>query len=205
MARKTDYFEGFIKLAEYSYNAAKLLDDTLRDFNKDSLQKTMKFMHEIEHTADLEGHEITKKLLKEFITPIEREDIMLLIHKIDDITDCIEDVLLHMYMYNVRVIKEDAIKFSGLILSSCEELIGALKEFKNFKKSKEIRSKIIAVNKIEEEGDNLYTEIVRKLHLTSMNAIDIMTWTIAYNRLEKCCDACEEAANVIESIILKNL
>ncbi len=205
MARKTDYFEGFIKLAEYSYNAAKLLDDTLRDFNKDSLQKTMKLMHEIEHTADLEGHEITKKLLKEFITPIEREDIMLLIHKIDDITDCIEDVLLHMYMYNVRVIKEDAIKFSGLILSSCEELIGALKEFKNFKKSKEIRSKIIAVNKIEEEGDNLYTEIVRKLHLTSMNAIDIMTWTIAYNRLEKCCDACEEAANVIESIILKNL
>ncbi|NLA13610.1 MAG: DUF47 family protein, partial [Tissierellia bacterium] len=79
MARKTDYFEGFIKLAEYSYNAAKLLDDTLRDFNKDSLQKTMKLMHEIEHTADLEGHEITKKLLKEFITPIEREDIMLLI------------------------------------------------------------------------------------------------------------------------------
>lgn len=200
MARKTDYFEGFIKLAEYSYNAAKLLDDTLRDFNKDSLQKTMKLMHEIEHTADLEGHEITKKLLKEFITPIEREDIMLLIHKIDDITDCIEDVLLHMYMYNVRVIKEDAIKFSGLILSSCEELIGALKEFKNFKKSKEIRSRIIAVNKIEEEGDNLYTEIVRKLHLTSMNAIDIMTWTIAYNRLEKCCDACEEAANVIESM-----
>ena len=64
MARKTDYFEGFIKLAEYSYNAAKLLDDTLRDFNKDSLQKTMKLMHEIEHTADLEGHEITKKLLK---------------------------------------------------------------------------------------------------------------------------------------------
>ncbi len=61
------------------------------------------------------------------------------------------------------------------------------------------------MNKIEEEGDNLYTEIVRKLHLTSMNAIDIMTWTIAYNRLEKCCDACEEAANVIESIILKNL
>ena len=205
MARKTDYFEGFIKLAEYSYNAAKLLDDTLRDFNKDSLQKTMKLMHEIEHTADLEGHEITKKLLKEFITPIEREDIMLLIHKIDDITDCIEDVLLHMYMYNVRVIKEDEIKFSGLILSSCEELIGALKEFKNYKKSKEIRSRIIAVNKIEEEGDNLYTEIVRKLHLTSMNAIDIMTWTIAYNRLEKCCDACEEAANVIESIILKNL
>lgn len=205
MARKTDYFDDFIKLAEYSYSAAKLLDDTLRNFNKDTLQKTMKLMHDIEHTADLDGHEITKRLAKEFITPIEREDILLLIHKIDDITDCIEDVVLHMYMYNVRIIKEDAIKFSGLILNSCEELIGAFKEFKNFKKSKDIHNKIVTINKIEEEGDNLYTEVVRKLHLTSQNAIDIMTWTIAYNRLEKCCDACEEAVNVIESVIMKNL
>jgi hypothetical protein len=207
MARKNDfdYFDSFIKLTEYSYSAAKLLDDTLRNFNKESLQKNMITMHDIEHTADLEGHEITKRLAKEFITPIEREDIMLLIHKIDDITDCIEDVLLHMYMYNVRVIKEDALKFSEIILAACEELIGAFKEFKNFKRSKDINNKIINVNKLEEEGDNLYTEIVRKLHLTSLDAIDIMTWTIAYNRLEKCADACEEAVNVIESVIMKNL
>lgn len=199
-----DYFDGFIKLAEYSYNAAKLLDDSLRNFNKDTLQQTMKTMHDIEHSADIEGHEITKRLVKEFITPIEREDILLLIHKIDDITDCIEDVLLHMYMYNVRVIRADAIKFSELILKTCEELITVFKEFKNYKKSKEIHHKIISVNRLEEEGDNLYTEVVRKLHLTTENAIDIMTWTIAYNRLEKCCDACEEAVNVVESVIMKN-
>ena len=206
MVRKHDfdYFDGFIKLAEYSYDAAKLLDDTLRNYNADTLQEKMKSMHDIEHAADIEGHEITRRLAKEFITPIEREDIIMLIHEIDDITDCIEDVLLHMYMYNVKVIREDAIKFSGLILTSCKELIDAFKEFKNFKKSKEIHNKIININRIEEEGDNLYTEIVRKLHLTTHNAIDIMTWTIAYNRLEKCCDACEEAVNVIESVIMKN-
>lgn len=199
-----DYYDGFVKLAEYSYRAAKLLDDALKNFNKDTLQQTMKVMHDIEHSADLEGHEIRKRLVKDFITPIEREDILLLINKIDDITDSIEDVLLHMYMYNVRMIKGDAIKFSQLILMSCEELIVAFKEFKNFKKSKDLHDKIIIINRLEEEGDNLYTEIVRKLHLTSENAIDIMTWTIAYNRLEKCCDACEEVANVIESIIMKN-
>ena len=206
MARKNDfdYFEGFIKLAEYSYSAAQLLDDTLRNFNADTLQEKMKSMHDIEHSADIEGHEITRRLAKEFITPIEREDIIMLIHEIDDITDSIEDVLLHMYMYNVKVIREDAIKFSGLILMSCKELIDAFKEFKNFKKSKEIYNKIIRINRIEEEGDNLYTEIVRKLHMTTYNAVDIMTWTIAYNRLEKCCDACEEAVNVIESVIMKN-
>ena len=200
-----DYFDSFIKMAEYSYRAAKLLDETLRDFNKETLQKNMVTMHEIENSADLEAHEIIKRLAKEFITPIEREDILLLVHTIDDITDCIEDVLLHMYMYNVRVIKEDAIKFLELILSACEELIGAFKEFKNFKKSKGIHEKIVKVNKLEEEGDNLYTEIVRKLHLTSLDAIEIMTWTIAYNRLEKCSDACEEAVNVIESVIMKNM
>lgn len=207
MARRNefDYFDGFVRLAEYSLKAAKLLDETFKNFNKETLQKNMVTMHEIEHSADLEAHEITKRLAKEFITPIEREDILLLIHKIDDITDCIEDVLLHMYMYNVRVIKEDAIKFLELILAACEELIAAFKEFKNFRKSKEIRNKIIYVNKLEEEGDNLYTEIVRKLHLTSLDAIEIMTWTIAYNRLESCSDACEEAVNVIESIMMKNM
>lgn len=199
-----DYYEGFIKLAEYSYKAAKLLDDALKDFNKDTLQQTMKIMHDIEHSADLEGHEITKRLIKDFITPIEREDILLLIHKIDDITDSIEDVLLHMYMYNVRVIKGDAIKFSQLILMSCQELIGTFKEFKNFKKSKVLHDKIININRLEEEGDNLYTEIVRKLHLTSENAIDIMSWTFIYNGFEKCCDACEEVANIVESVIMKN-
>lgn len=206
MARKNsfDYFDGFIKLAEYSYDAAKLLDDILKNFDVDTLQEKMKIMHEIEHTADLDGHEITRRLAKEFIPPIEREDIIMLIHEIDDITDCIEDVLLHMYMYNVKEIRVDAIKFSNLILLSCKELIETFKEFKNFKKSKEIHNKIIKINRLEEEGDNLYTEIVRKLHVTTNNAIDIMTWTIAYNRLEKCCDACEEAVNIVESIIMKN-
>ncbi|HHZ03227.1 MAG TPA: DUF47 family protein [Tissierellia bacterium] len=206
MARKKDfnYFDGFIKMAEYCFEAAKLLDETLRNYNADTLQEQMKLMSDLEHAADMEAHEITRRLAKAFITPIEREDILVLIHKIDDIIDCIEDVLLHMYMYNVKVIRDDAIKFSRIILMSCEELIEAFREFKNFRKSKEIHNIIVKINRLEEEGDYLYTEIVRKLHMTTHNAIDIMTWTIAYNRLEKCCDLCEEAVNVVESVIMKN-
>ena len=107
-------------------------------------------------------------------------------------------------MYNVRVIKGDAVKFSKVILMSCQELIEVFKDFRNFKKSKILHDKIININRLEEEGDNLYTEIVRKLHLTSENAIDIMTWTFIYNGFEKCCDACEEVANIVESVIMKN-
>lgn len=206
MARKNefDYFESFVKLTEFCCDAAKMLDEILISYNPDSLEVKMKKMHEIEHSADLMGHEITRRLAKEFITPIEREDIIALVHEIDDITDCIEDVLLHMYMYNVKIIRKDALRFSKLILQSCDELKLAMVEFKNFRKSKEIHNKIVRVNRLEEEGDNLYTEAVRKLHMTSTEPLEIMTWTIAFNRLEKCCDACEEAVNVIESIIMKN-
>lgn len=206
MARKNDfdYFDSFVKLSEFCCDAAKMLDEILIEYNPDTLESKMKKMHEIEHSADIMGHEITRRLAKEFITPIEREDIIVLTHEIDDITDCIEDVLLHMYMYNVKEIRNDALRFSKLILQSCEELKLALVEFKNFRKSKEIHNKIVRVNKLEEDGDNLYTESVRKLHMTSKDPLEIMTWTIAFNRLEKCCDACEEAVNVIESVIMKN-
>ena len=207
MAGKNDfyYFDGFIKLTEYCYSAAKLLDDTLKNFNKDTLQKNMKSMHDIGQTADKKGHEIIKRLAKEFITPIEREDILLLIHKINDITDSIEDVLIHLYMYNVRIIKKDVLKFSELILIICKELIVIFKEFKNFKKSREIHNRIIKVNILKEEADELYIEIVRKLHLTPLNATDIMTWTFICNFLKKCWDACEETVNSMESVIIKNL
>jgi len=206
MARKNEfnYFDGFVKLSEYCCDAAKMLDEILNDFNADTLQEKMKHMHNIEHTADLEGHEITRKLAREFITPIEREDIVMLLHEIDDITDCIEDILLHMYMYNVKTIREDALRFSKIILQGCEELKETFEEFKNFRKSKEIHNKIVHINKLEEDGDNLYTEAVRRLHMTSDNAVELMTWTAAFDRLEKCCDAFEEAANVVESIIMKN-
>lgn len=206
MVRKNefDYFDGFVRLSEYCCNAAKMLDEILINFSADLLEEKMKEMHEIEHSADIESHDIIRRLAKEFITPIEREDIVVLVHEIDDITDTIEDVLLHMYMYNVREIRNDALRFSKLILKSCEELKVAFEEFKNFRKSKNIHDKIVLINKLEEDGDHLYTEAVRKLHMTSTNPIEIMTWTTAFHRLEKCCDACEEAANIIESVIMKN-
>jgi len=206
MSRKNDYnyFDTFVKLADYCCSAAKLLDEILKNFHIDELQEKMKLMHTIEHDADLAGHEMMRKLAHEFITPIEREDIVSLGHEIDNVTDSVEDVLLYMYMYNVPKVRSEALQFSELIVKSCEALKKTFEEFHNFKKSKEIHKGIILINKLEEDGDNLYTQAVRKLHMTSIDPIEIMTWTEIINRLEKCCDSCEEAANVVESIIMKN-
>lgn len=206
MARKNEYnyFDTFVKLVEYSCSASKLLDEILENFNVDELQNKMDLMHDIEHSADLESHNMMRKLAHEFITPIEREDIVSLSHEIDNITDNIEDVLLTIYMYNVRSIRNDVLDFSKLIVKCCFALKKAFQEFKKFHKSTDIKDEVILINKLEEEGDKLYTRTVRNLHMLSSDPLEIMAWTEVYKQLEKCCDSCESTVNLIESIIMKN-
>nr|WP_312577286.1 DUF47 family protein [Sedimentibacter sp.] len=206
MVRKNsyNYFDAFVTLSNYCCMAAKMLDETLKNFNVDDLQEKMKLMHNIEHEADLEGHNMMRKLFHEFITPIEREDIVSLAHEIDNITDNIEDVLLRLYMYNILEIRGEALEFSKIIVKSCDALKNVFEEFHNFRRSKEMHKGIVLINELEEDGDNLYTQAVRRLHMTSNDPIEIMTWTEVINRLEKCCDSCENTVNVVESIIMKN-
>lgn len=206
MARKKekDYFETFVGLVEYSCQAARDLYTVLKDFNPDTLQEKMQYLHRIEHTADIAKHDMMSRLVKEFITPIEREDIIALAHEIDDVTDAIEDVLIRIYMYNIQAIPMEALEFAETIVQCCEELKKAMEEFSNFRKSQTIHEHLVRVNYLEEVGDRLYTEAVRTLYCCEHTAAEITGWTETYERLEKCCDACEDVADVVESVIMKN-
>lgn len=164
----------------------------------------MKEIHVIEHRADTEKHEMMKKLVREFITPIEREDIIELAQQIDEVTDKIEDVLMRLYMFRIFTLREEALGFSSVIVQCCDALKQAMKELHNFHKSATIHDHIVEVNKLEEDGDKLYMEAVHTLYATSKDPVEIMTWVELFDRFEKCCDACEHVANVIESIIMKN-
>lgn len=204
MKRENDYFKTFVKLVDYSCTASKLLHDILTDYSTDSLEERMEQMHNVEHSADYEKHEMMKKLVKEFITPIEREDIILLSQEIDDVTDAIEDVLIRLYMYNVKTIRNDALEFSSVILKCCDALKVCMEEFYNFNKSTIIHELIVKVNGYEEDADKLYNQAVRNLFIENPESTEIVVWKEIYERLEKCCDACEHVANVVESIIMKN-
>lgn len=206
MARKDsfNYFDSFVKLVDFSCKAASLLNEIMNNFNSSQLQEKMIEMHEIEHNGDSARHEILRRLSREFITPIEREDIMALTDSIDDVTDTIEDVAMRMYMFNIQGIREHAIKITDIIVKCCNALKQALEEFYNFRKSKTLHNLIIEVNVLEEEGDKLFTEATRHLYVNCTNPIEVLAWDQTLHYLEKCCDACEEVANVIESIIMKN-
>jgi predicted phosphate transport protein (TIGR00153 family) len=182
--REVNYFNIFVELVNYSCKAANLLNEVMNNYNPDKLQDKMKEMHEIEHSADEARHVMIKKLAREFITPIEREDIMALADSIDNVTDSIDDVLMHMYIRNVKTVRDYAIKMSEVIVKCCDTLKLALSEFHNFRKSKNIHQLIIEVNRLEEIGDKYFREALRELYVNSDDFKEIAAWDRTYDFLE---------------------
>jgi len=199
-----NYFDSLVTFAGYSCQASELLHSILTNYNPEQVEEQMKEMHEIEHAADIAKHDMMKYLVKEFITPIDREDISNLAQEIDNVTDTIEDVLMLMYMYGIQTVRPEALEFTETIVSCCHALKKAMSDFHNYKKSAAVIENIINVNNMEEDGDRIYTRTVRNLYLTSTDPVEIMSWTKLFDCLEKCCDSCENVADAMESIIMKN-
>ncbi len=206
MAKKKnyDYFKKFVELIDYSCQCADILHASLSNFNAASLDKKVVEIHTVEHTADLAFHEMMEQLAQEFIAPIEREDIITLARRIDDITDSIEDVLIKIHMFNLKSVKPEVLKFTEIIVKSCYSLKVIMEEFSNYKKSTLLKDKIIEVNSLEEDGDRLYYSTIRKLFATSKDPIELLVWTKIYNNLEYCYDVCEDTADTVELVIMKN-
>lgn len=206
MAKKDDryYFESFIACVDCSHRAATLLGETLKNYSKAELAKKRELIHEIEHEADVKKHELMYVLNRAFITPIEREDIISLAQNLDDITDTIEDVFLRIYICNPEKIKSTAKAMADLVISACEALKTAMEEFPEFRKSTKLKEYLIHINDLEEKGDNLYIEGMRKLHMGESAALEVIAWRDIYSYLERCMDACEHVADVMETVIMKN-
>jgi len=204
-SKQDRYFDMFVEMCTYSKSAALLLREILGDYDPEKLIEHREKMHAIEHDGDVARHEMIKALAREFITPIEREDIMAMGEKIDTVTDKIEDVLQKMYMYDIKTIRDDALVIADTIIKSIETLEEALKEFHNFKKSKIIKEKIIEINRLEEVGDTLYIEGTRKVFTdTDITPLGAFGWSHIYHYMEDVLDACEDAADVIEGVIMRN-
>jgi len=206
MARKTDnfYFNNFIESAELSCEAAEMLKTVLMDFNLKKLPEQRIELHEIEHKGDNTRHELIRKLVSAFITPIERDDLTKLSQNIDDVTDAIEDILIRIYMTNITTIRPDSIDFADLVIRCCCTMKEMLREFANFKKSKKLKELIIELNRLEEVGDEKYLNCMRNLHTSCNDPIEIIAWREIYDIFERCCDTCENVADIVEGITIGN-
>lgn len=205
MAKKeNNYFIMFSEIAADAITAAQQLEKTVINYNPEKIEKLNKNMHEIEHAADHKKHMMMEHLISEFITPIEREDIATLSYMLDDVLDMIEEVMQMFYMYNVKEMRQVAREFANLIVRSTEALKDCFDEFEHFRKSDVISKKIVEVNVIEELADQLYFRSVRELYTSETDPIAIMVWVRIFDRFEKIIDQCENLADELASVIMKN-
>lgn len=204
MKRQNDYFEMMENQVVYCVKASKLLTAILGDFQPQHIALKRAEMHHIEHEADNVRHDALRKLAREFITPIERDDILQLVQIIDDVTDAIDEVVIDLYMYDVRSLPTHALGMAQLVARCVNALEAAVKELRHFKKSETLTNLLIEVNSIESEADEAYVEAMHALFSLEKDPLRAFGVKEIYDSLESCCDLCEHAADVIENTVMNN-
>lgn len=198
------YFENFAASTALSKEAAVYLVNCLENYDPNNIQQMLAQMHEIEHSADVKKHEMNEALAKAFVTPVDREDLDMLSHQLDDVTDKIEEILQKFFIYNIQTINPAAVVFAKNIVRSCELLCSLMEEFENFKRSKKIHSLIVELNDVEEECDKLYLSSMRELTKNPTDTLATIFWHEIYDCLEACSDACEHVSECVGTVIMKN-
>ena len=198
------YFAFFCEMIDCACQASTALNNMFSDYQPKNLRQEADVIHEIEHAADLKKHDMMSQLLREFLPPIDREDIVNISHVLDEIVDLIEEVVLCLYMNDIQKCRSDVQPMVALIVKQCEDLQKLMAEFENYKKSDKLLQSIIVINTLEEEGDRLYLEAMRNLKLTCSDPFEMIAWRDIYSSLEDCSDACEKVADAVEEVVMKN-
>ncbi len=205
MARnRNDYFKLIEEQLSHSVRASELLSEILMNVTAENIQEYKERMHAIEHLGDDIHHSILSRLSAEFITPIDQEDILHLVQLVDDITDALDEVVLELYMFDIKRIPDAAPMLGEKVDECVKALYAAGAELKNFKKPDMLRQHLIDVNTHEGEADEIYAEAIHKLFVTETDFRTLLGARGIYDSLEACCDLCEHAADIIEQIIVKN-
>lgn len=198
------YFDNFVSAADCCYSAAKYLQDCLTDYDYSKIKEMLHTMHILEHAADVKRHEMTSALAKAFVTPLDREDLALISQNIDDVADCIEEVLQRMYVDRIETIMPEAVAFSGHIVAGCKLMKEMLVELENFKKPQKLHEKIVMLNNMEEACDQLYLNATLQVPVFTNDVLTILFWREIFDKLEDCIDACEHVGDCIETVVMKN-
>ena len=165
----------------------------------------VKTLKDIEHIGDKITHETVEILNKTFITPIDREDIHLLISRMDDVIDLIETSADKLLIYKITKFSPELIKLAELLVESIERLVDAVSHMRNHKDYNRIFTHCIEINRLENEADVVNRRAIRDLFDHTTDPIEIIKWKDVYGDLEFATDKCEDIANVLEGVVLKNV
>jgi len=198
--KEEKFFEMFKIMTQNIVEGAKLLKEMLNNFpERQAIQQKIK---KIEHEGDNQTHEIIKKLNKSFITPFDREDIYALAATLDDILDLIDAASHRIVMYNIDHPTPAAKGLAFIILKACESVDKAVAKLGD--KFEHFSEFCVEINSLENEGDRICHESISELFQNEKDPIQLIKWKEIYETLEKVIDKCEDTANILESVVLKN-
>lgn len=200
--REEAFFEMFRAQAANVVVGAKLLKDLLEDYT-DVDQKRM-HIEKCESAGDEIAHKIIEKLNTTFITPMDREDIHALTSALDDILDYINATSQRLQLYRVSSVTVDAVQLANVILRASEETEALVDSMEDLRNVKNMKGRWIEVNRLENEGDTISRNAIAGLFDTEKDPIEVIKWKELYEHLETAIDKCEDAANIVESVVLKN-
>lgn len=206
--RKTNYFfDQFALVGSYSLKAMEKLKEGLEDFSHVDVNKWKNDVHQIEHAADGIKHETEERLAKEFMTPIDREDIFMLLDNIDDLTDSIDEISYKLYLRDYTALPEATMAFVDVAYRGVKAVEEVLKNLSSLTNKKLLDPLIQEVRDIEEEADHLYEEHVHALYkkVTNDNYLDIRLAEKVYGLFEYVTDQCRNVTKTVEIIMYKNL
>ena len=199
---ETKFYDWFEKGSANLLEAARLLKDLVDDYDRPE----SKIVHitETERKGDFVLHEIHDLLHKTLITPLDQEETNALTHAIDDVVDVIEQAAVLMVLYKIEKPTDEAHGLCELVLRCAEEVNACMPLLRDKKSLAKIHPHVVEINRLEREADALHRRALEKLIAESRDDwFEFMRWKEIYEKMEGATDACEEIADVLQTVVLK--
>lgn len=197
--RETKFFDMFVEMAQNLIEGARLMKALLENFQ--NVPEQVARLKDIEHRGDDMTHAVMTKLNQTFITPFDREDIHRLASSIDDVLDLLNAAGDRIMVYKINAVTKESAVLAGLILQQSEELSKALA---GLEKQQHVIEHCVEINRLENEADSVTRAAVGHLFETERDPIQLIKMKELYEVLELATDKAEDAANVLEAVILKS-
>jgi uncharacterized protein len=198
------FFPLFEKASGNLFQISKVLVEMVNTSNPEKRKELIKEIERLEHVGDNVAHEIFSELSTNFITPFDREDIHALISSLDDIVDYIHGSAKRMDLYKITEINPSVSKLAELVLQGAQEIHVAVIALRKRKNLNLIKEACVKINSIENHADDVFDMTIANLFEEEKDAVKIIKMKEILSALETATDKCEDAANVLESILVKN-
>jgi uncharacterized protein Yka (UPF0111/DUF47 family) len=197
------FFELFEKMADNSYKMASILKAVVAETDFDKRASLISQVEDLEHANDELTHNVFTELGRNFITPFDREDIHYLATSLDDIADYTYAAAKKINFYRVNPNDMGMQKMAELIEQGAAQVRIAVTELRDMKNMRNITEALVKINSIENQADDIFDMSIEKLFATEPDAKEVIKKREIYQVMEIVTDKCEDASNVIESIIIK--